>query len=508
MGRRAALLPFPLIFLLILCLLAPRAPQAQEPAAPEAAAVAGENAGLIRRISDRLAEEESARSSLAQRIARSSLSDGAPADLGDISRWIEKNPEEAARLAAGFEQDDRRGDMAFERSLRVRVRRYLALNPDRDKGMLGVLKAAGSESKAILRLDKTLDEEEQRELVKRLFEGQGAESDGKLQRSPAADATAHGAIASDTGFYDRLSHANLAGFSPEVLTLQSWLNRQRPPGAPALKETGRLDRDTLLFPYYGLSHDLSRLRKYIADNKQASPGAAGAPGHLAAAEAPEGAASAPEAWLARAEAALKALRTEAENAKNPQRITLKTLQSLGAQQKEAARWISAASLKADQKRLAGLTNFWTAELDSLVRTAPAAPAVRDGYLSQVARLQGRLAKVAACDRDVLAMLTSADFQTGWSTAQRRLKDCAPQRRGLEKQITLVCEIPPALHAAWSVVPRWRAYLERLALWLLPRSTFSQKIALRKRRGVLLRDAFDAVASADFTRAENHFFAAR
>ena len=104
-----------------------------------------------------------------------------------------------------------------------------------------------------------------------MFEGQGAQSGRVLTMDKDGRAGAKGegpAPALADSYYDRLSAGNLRGYSPQLLAMQSALNQRRPPGAPALVETGKLDYLTLSYPGFGMKFDVENLERRMRRGQQ------------------------------------------------------------------------------------------------------------------------------------------------------------------------------------------------------------------------------------------------
>ncbi|MBI5200510.1 MAG: hypothetical protein HY925_02890, partial [Elusimicrobia bacterium] len=357
------------LWLAALLAVGARAQSEQPPEVGGAAEVQSEETEIVRRAAERLRDDSDMRSSLAARLLRSSLADQLTGGEKDPERaqaaaeqWIADNPNDAANLAVGFAKDDESGTNEFETSLRERVSRYLRLNPDRYQGILGVLSAAGKESKLIKKLEKKMDEEEQRELMKRLFEGQGGEQ-GRTLKQPddggkggGPNPGGPGAVAGASP-YDRLTELNPSGYSPEVLALQNALNAQRPAGAPKVAETGRLDYATLVQPTYALRADLARqelslaarrawaLAKLLGREREFSVEQYSDKNVQAALERAAASAKLPprlekrRAALDRAKAAIAAFEQEAGRMQDASKINRAGLRVLAFKQKEASRWL-------------------------------------------------------------------------------------------------------------------------------------------------------------------------
>lgn len=491
-----------------------------------------EETGLVGRAADALRDNPGMRESLARRLLSSSLAeqlsggerDPARAEAA-VAQWIADNPTDAANLAVGFAKDDKAGTQEFESSLRERVVRYLQLNPERYHGILGVLSAAGKEGRLIKKLEKKMDEEEQRELVKRLFDGQGGEQ-GRTLKQPEGDgkggqggnAAGPGSVAGSSA-YDRLSELNPSGYSPEVLALQSSLNAQRPPGSPKLIETGRLDYATLAQPAHALRADLARQGQSLGARRAwAAARALGRDREFTAEQYSDlgvqrmlqkAAAGVKlparlerrRSALTRARSAVAEFEKEAERMRQPGAINRAGLRLLSLRQKDASRWLVIASLEADIDRLEAEEAFWTPELESLVKTAPAAEPTRRAFLERGKAVRARLGRIKARDEAALAILMADDYAARWGMMERELAGGNRLRRGLSRDIALVGRVPGQLHAASNPVPRWRAWLESALRRFAPGTAIARQAEARARRAGGWSEAFALVAAGDFTRAQ-------
>lgn len=502
----------------------------EDSGAPETQAIveSQSEADVAKKVADALSGDSSMRSSLAARILRSQISAqiaGGEADpQAAVESWIQSNPKDAAHLAIGFAQDDESGTQEFEKSLTERVKRYLRLNPDREGGLLGVLKAAGGESKVIRKLGKKMDEEEQRELVKRLFEGQGG-AQGRVLKQPGDDqgggkpdpANPDSVVGSSA--YDRLSALNPSGYSPDVLSLQSALNAQRPPGAPKLVETGRLDFPTLVHPIYALRADLGRQEAGLRARRAAALAQAlGRSGEFKASDFADAGVQAKleregagrplpprvarrRQALDRAKASSEEFRAAAERMQSPSSITRAGLRELSAKQKEASRWLLVATLEADLERLEAEGAFWTPELESLIRTAPATETARQAFLARGKATVARLTRIRDHDETAMRLLLAPDYAARWPAVERELASGNALRRGLSRDLTLVARVPAGLHSASRPPAGWRALAERWVRRLAPSSRWAKDAESREQRAGAWSEAFSLVAAGDFARAQ-------
>jgi hypothetical protein len=254
--------------LLLVLSAAPGLVRAQDEVAGTASDAAAQS-DLSRTMQETLRRDPSVADSLAARIERSDIGErisGAtdPAQrLADIRKWVDANPDSAAHLAIGLAQDDQAGNHNFEETVLRNTDRSFKIDSARVRdSTYGHLRKSGLDSK-LMRSDGEMTEEERREILKTMFEGQGSMSnqiitEAKSGQRPGGAAGAAGAGLA-AGYYDRLSRLNLRGYSPQLMALQSALNLRSVPGAPKLLETGKLDYETLSYPAYGMHYDLRNL---------------------------------------------------------------------------------------------------------------------------------------------------------------------------------------------------------------------------------------------------------
>ncbi|MFH1726126.1 MAG: hypothetical protein ABII00_16075 [Elusimicrobiota bacterium] len=487
------------------------------PAESEAETAAG------RRTAEILAEDPGAADTLAARILRSSFgnrlaeSDDPREARRDIRAWILANPEDAAALAVGFAKDDAQGTRVFERSLDRRVRSFFELNPDRHKGLLGRLDRAAAISKTI-EGPAELDDEERRALIERLFEG-GSAAAGSAAGRPGAPGGAEpppeprpATYAGET-LYDRLDPSNPTGYSPEVMAMQSEMNRRGPPGAPRLVETGRLDYPTLRHPYHGLRYDIDRLarayraRRALELARRLGPGKEKGytAGQLREPEVQRelearaggqdlspGLARRRRA-LERAEAALRDFDGEAAGTKRPKGITRARLRRLSKKRGEAARWIAIASLEETMQLLAGHRGFLTPPLRDAIAKAPVDERMRESYLRRGRRLEDDLTAVTARGKKALTLLTERDDRDSWLDAERLIGEFRTAARSISGEVRLYRETPLQLLKTREGVGPWRALLDEWILKLLPGTGRARTARKRREREASLRAAFARIA---------------
>ncbi|MFC1678960.1 hypothetical protein ACFL2T_01980 [Elusimicrobiota bacterium] len=479
---------------------------------------------LVRQLKETLVEDPAQADALAYRIMESrvagqfSESDDPEAAFRDIRAWIRKNPESAAYLAVGFAKDDAGGTQAFEESLVRRVAVSVEMNPDRHKGILGRLDRAAQLSKTVGPKTK-LDEEEQARLIKQIFEGKstiGGQMDrrsgsGTGQGDP--DAGSGGpAIRAGAGLYDRIGAANPTGYSPRVMALQSEMNRGRPPGAPRLIETGHLDYATLRYPYHGLRYDIDRLG---ADFRAQRAWAAARLLKLQGEYPPErmrdpavqkelenkarGKAEDPEfarrsATLDKARAALSDFDREADKTRKKRGITPARLRRLSEKRREAARWITVASLEETVQRLKAQMGFLTQPLRDTIMRAPVPDEERRRYLGRGDMLKAMLDKAVAQGERARSLLIETDEAASWVVAENLIVAVRAASKRLPGLISEYRETPAKLLALHRPVSGWRGTFDDYVLKFLPNIEYSRKLKRSRKEGEAQRAAFLRIAN--------------
>ncbi len=410
----------------LLCLLLLVAPlRAQDVSGPD---LEGSNA-MVDQVAQKLKDDPTLASPLAQRIARSSVAQSISpmGDPAEIAQWVRANPDSAAVLAVGFAQDDATHSQSFENSLQAQAtgpKKHLEFNPESKRGLMGRLNKASQDSK-LMRKDEQMSDEEQREILKTMFEGTGSQSNKIITQEekggpPDQNKSATGV---PSNYFDRLSRGNLRGYSPQLQALQSALNGRRAPGAPKLIETGRLDYETLSYPGYGMRYDVANLDAQLrAERAWAIAQALGIQvrsreqlsdpsfqADLDRRAAAKGVKLSPgferrRAAVERAAAALKDFDAAALPAKDPLKISRSLILGLGARQKEAARWITAASLEEELDRLEAEQGFLSPELVEMIRRCPVGEGDKAAYGRRGEDYQAALHKMKANDEAALAKL--------------------------------------------------------------------------------------------------------
>ncbi len=473
-------------------------------------------------------DDPNLQAALAERILHSRIGDTISGQTdGDkkreeIKAWIKNDPNSAASIAVGLNHDDETGSHAFENNIVKSVGTSYRRNDNVNRGAMGVLKGAAKTSK-LMKLDENekVGEEERREMLKNLFEGKGSQGgktitgsapDGKT--TPQSGAAPSASFA--TSFYDRLSAGNIRGYSPQLMAFQSALNQRRPPGAPALIETGKLDYATLSYPAYGLRFDLGNLEERMRRSRLAELATlAGVqlterdlkdPNFEAKllAKVPAGKLNKRfaerSAAIERARVALTAFEDAAARAKDPNQISKALLVELSGKQREAARWLTAASLEEELSRIEQEEGFLTAELLALIDAVPAAAPARENYKRRGEDYKARLTKLKANATASLEALRSDDWLTKIADIERMTGENGRLRGNLSRDISDYRLVPLRISEAVLKQARWREILDDLLARYAASTSYGRAVA--SRRGKLSRflAIFGQVASGDIAGA--------
>ena len=516
--------------LLAACLWLAPAARAQDDGSPanvEQTAPAGPtDEGLARDMSERLKSDSGVADSLAERINNSSLAakiSAAPDDgtrLAEIRRWISSDPDSAARVAVGLAQDDAEGSHRFEEALNRSVRTRLQANPGARNGIFGRLKTSGGDSK-LLKKQAEMTDEEKREIVRTFFEGKGNQSNKIItqEEKESHHTEAPGGSSSlASSYYDRLSLANLRGYSPELQALQSALNSRRAPGAPKLIETGKLDFATLSYPSYGMRFDIGNLeRGLVRERNFALARLLGREGSFTAEQLEDPALSARlerEAGgkklnerferrrqaLERAALAVREFDASAALSRNPAAISRGLLGRLGEKQKEASRWITAAFLEGELSAIAAQEGFMRPELLAAISAEPLPEGAKAAYRRRGEEFKGRLAKLKADDEKACGLLESSGWAANIGEIGRLLDEGAVLRKDLNQNIGDYVSAAFRLAGLSGAKPRWREWLDRCAEFLFPESAYARGVAGSKARREIMRDVFAKIARGDLEAA--------
>ena len=474
------------------------------------------------KVGDKLKNDPAFLDAVAARLARSQLIGRLTTDPSEGARlaaakdWIASDPDAAAHVALGLARDDASGASNYENALLAQLGTSYGNNPGADKNLFGRLRKSAKDSNLLKKQDRDMSEDEKREILRTLFEGQGSESGKVLTMQDDGKASSEKpATGSATAFnimYDRLSAGNLRGYSPQLRSLQNALCARRPPGAPALVETGKLDEATLSYPAYGMSYDVGNLEQRIRqDRLLALARLAGRTlsardwkdQNLEAALAVRVSADKlpprlqrRAALAAKARAALAAFSAAAAKAKDPNAITRGLLVELGRRQKETARWIAAAALEEELSRLEPLEGFLTPGLRAAIDAAPVASAERDAYQRRGAALQARIAALKANADKAQGLLSSDAWSGALAAVDKLVAENQDLKRDLGRDVDDFSRVPFRVAESRVSEPRWRVWLDDLAVKWAPSLEYSRGAARRRGRLSRFLAAFGLIASGD------------
>lgn len=500
-----------------------------QPSEVEGAAVDPADAEQVADMKRQLQEDPSVAAALVERVMRSRLVDrfsGASdrdAQRRDIAKFIAEDPDSAAQVAIGLSRDDAQGHNYYESTLLKNTRSRLTFNPRSRKGVLGRLKKASDDSRLMSKQDnEDMSSEEKQELIKTMFEGEGSmsgrvltmEKDGTGMPPPDGDPTAQ----LKDSYYDRLSAGNLRGYSPQLLAMQSALNQRRPPGAPALIETGKLDHLTLAYPGFGMKFDIDNLeRRMRRERVRALAALLGRTvaakdlddptfeGVLLAEAKRLGKALKPrllsrQAALEKARAALDAFMAKAALAKDPNKISRGLLHELGRLQRDGARWIAVAALEEELGRVENEEGFLTPELLAAIDAAPVPPDAKAAYKRRGEGYRQRLQRLKDNATAALDILQTDAWQAQAAKAEKLILENAQVRRDLSRDIADYSKVPFRIAESRVVMARWRVYAEDLAIRWAPSTAFAKAASSRRGRLARYRDIFLKIASGELANA--------
>lgn len=477
----------------------------------------------------RLADDPSMVDALAERLLRSRLggilSREADPDArrAAIRAWIAADPESAARISMGLAQDEKEGATRFEDSLFRQTQTLIEDNPNAENNVFGRLRKAAKDSRLIKKQAEELSEDERREILRSLFEGKGSQSGKVIMRredGKASSDTSDVSAAAFSGYYDRLSEGNLHGYSAQLLSLQSALNARRPPGAPALIETGKLDYATLSYPGHAMRYDLKNLELRLSRERLSLP-ARMAGRALSARELQDSeletklrtaasSASLPArltrraALLEKARAAAAAFDAAAAKSRDPAAITKTLLIELGRDQKEASRWIAAAALEEELSRLETEENFLTPELLAAIDEVPAPAPMREAYKKRGTAFRNKYAAAKSNAQKAQSLLESEGWASTLTEADRLVAANRSLRRNLLRDTIVFSRVPWRIAGSRARQTRWREILDNLAMKWAPGTAFARAAALRRERLSRYLGVFSQVASGDLDAAAQSF----
>ncbi|MEK7389460.1 MAG: hypothetical protein AAB036_07165 [Elusimicrobiota bacterium] len=481
----------------------------------------------------RLEDDAGLRDALADRILQSRIGDAISKESdprkkwADLREWIDSDSQSAAMVALGLARDDASGNNSFEMSSVKIFRQTYYRNPNAERGAYGVLKSAAKKSKFADKAEQDVSNEQRREALRTLFEGQGSQIDNVVtgrapEGKPASERSADTTLASS--FYDRLSAGNIHGYSPELLAMQNSLNLNRAPGSPKLIETGRLNYPTLSYPAFGLRYDLGRLEDRLKNDRLAHlakyAGVRLTPNDLKDEslekklldKSPSARISARlaarAARLGKAQTAIASFEDLAARSKNPANISKALLVELSSRQREAARWITAAAVEENLDRLEEVAGFLDADLIAAIDYAPVPAPTRQAYKARGSRLQQRLSALKEGELNVLALLQSDDWPSKLEAIEKTLRDNKNRRNDLLRDIADYRLTPYQIGRARLAQARWRILIDDLIVRFAPSTRYGRSIRGRRQALSLLIDIFGKIASGDFESARRSLVTAQ
>ena len=438
----------------------------------------------------------------------------------DVREWMKQDLGSASEIALGLAKDEAEGTHLFENTL-VKHLRQTFRRTNTNRGAFGVLKSAAKTSKLTTLADQQAGEEEKRELLRTLFEGKGAQGEKVItgqapEGKPSGSDTPASAALANT-FYDRLSAGNIRGYSPQLMSLQSALNTRRPPGAPRLIETGKLDHATLSYPAFGLKYDLGNLEERLRRARIAELATLGGvrlterdmkdPGLEARllAKVPvdklKKRFAARAAANERARAARAAFEAAADKSRDPNQITKGLLVELSGRQREAARWLTAAALEEELARIESEEGFLTDDLLAAIDAAPAPAPVRESYKRRGESYKERLSRLKANAQASLDALQSDAWLSRVAEIDRMMAENQSLRRNISRDISDYRLVPFRIAEAVLRQPRWRELLDDLLVKYAKATSYGRAVAARRGKLSRFLGIFGQIASGDLNGAE-------
>lgn len=495
-----------------------------EPSAtPAGRSVEADNSQAVEDMRKQLEGDPELQEALVEQIFQSKIGGAISTEIddnkkkADIRAWVQGDLASASEIAIGLAKDEASGTHQFENNLVKHLKQSFRRN-DTNRGVMGVLKSAARTSKLTTLADQQAGEEEKREALRNLFEGKGAQG-GKVITGQAPEgkpASSAPAPALANSFYDRLSAGNIRGYSPQLMAMQSSLNTRRPPGAPALIETGKLDHATLSYPAHGLRYDLGNLEERLRRARIAELANLGGvtlterdlkdPGLEARllAKVPADKLNkrfaSRAAGLARAKAALADFDASAGKSRDPNQITKGLLVELSGRQREAARWLNAAALEEELARIESEEGFLTADLLAAIDAVPAAPLTRESYKRRGASYTDRLARLKANAQAALDALQSDAWLSRVAEIERLLGESQGLRRTLSRDVSDYRLVPYRAIESVRRQPRWRELLDDLLVKYAKGTSWGREVANRRGRLSRFLSIFGQIASGDVESA--------
>lgn len=473
-----------------------------------------------------LESDQGLQEALVERIMKSKIADAISKETdqgkksADVRAWVVGDLGSASEVALGLNQDDSQGTHLFENTLVKQLVQTFRRNPNAEKGAYGVLKGAAKQSKIIDTAEQDVSEEQRREALRSLFEGKGTQGARVITGQAPSSAEQLPSMVLTGSFYDRLSAGNIRGYSPQLMALQSALNTRRPPGAPQLIETGKLDFATLSYPAYGLRYDLGNLEERLRRARLAqlanlagvrlTPSDMVDPnlearllGNLADVQAGDKLSkrfASRAVLLVKAKTALTAFETAALRSKDPSDISRALLVELAGRQREAARWITAAALEEALGHVEAEEGFLTAELLIAIDAVPAPAPARESYKRRGKQYQTRLAQLKVNAQRALAALLTDVWLSRLGEIEKMMGDNAALRRNLSRNISDYRLVPHRIGESLNRQARWREWIDNLLVKYAAPTSYGRAVASRREKLSRYLVIFGLIASGDLETA--------
>ena len=202
----------------------------------------------------------------------------------------------------------------------------------------------------------------------------------------------------------------------------------------------------------------------------------------------------------RAKSALASFAAAAEKSKDPNQITKTLLIELSVRQREAARWLTVASLEEELARIESEEGFLTADLLAVIAAAPAAAAVRASYKRRGESYEERLAKLKENARQSLDALRSDGWLSQIAAIEKRMAESRGLRRDLSRDMSDYRLVAYRVAENSFKQPRWREILDDVIVTYAKSTSYGRKVAGRHRRLSCFTAIFGQIASGDLEGA--------
>ena len=312
----------------------------------------------------------------------------------------------------------------------------------------------------------------------------------------------------------------MRGYSPQLLSLQSSLNARRPPGAPTLIETGKLDYATLSYPSHAMRYDLKyleeRLRRERISRLARMAGSTPSERDLQDPEL--------EGKLRTAAASLPPCLNAARGAhrESPRRRRLsgcrrgqkqeprpspKLCLHRAGPRSEGNLALDAAAALRKNSLLETEEDFLTPELLSAIDAVPAPAPTREAYRKRGTTFKDKYAAAKSNAQKAQSLLESERWATTLAEVDRLIAADRSLRRNLLRDTNVFSRVPWRIAESRASQTRWREVLDNLAMKWAPGTAFARAVALRRNRLSRYLGVFSQVAAGDLDAAAQSFSSA-